>query len=655
VVAGLAGGARALAALGRSAGFAATFLVAVWLGRLSVIAGTALNVVWPAAGIAVVWFAVQARAGTRWLDVTLLTLITVSVDVGTGTSPQLAACFAIANLVQVWVFLRLFGRWCPQLWGAGGTEPLMHVRQMTRMIAAAVLAALTGTVIGSTALWALEREWSWFGTLVWLSRNAVSIIVLAAVGLRLGQLVSARLARPGQRGVRSAARAMVPAVWRRTELVLALCCSAASYVLFFHVLQGYPLAFPLLILTVWVALRFDTTIVVLHDFVAGAAVVLYTLHGDGPFAVIGDEPVRVLMVQAYVGMVAVVGLTLALGRDEREVLLRQVRRQAVETAEHAEHVQALARVSRALFTTDDARAAICAAACEIAGADAAYLLEPEGQGRLVSTAVVGADMPPLSIDLGVIEGTLTAGILKGEDPVFISDVASHPGVSPSYRESLRVASAAWQPVIAHGVQPVGVIALIWHCRVAALPGHVPPMLETLAAEAASAIERGDLLARLAEAADRDPLTGLANRRRWDEAAEMEIARAGRSGAPLTFLLVDLDHFKRYNDTYGHLSGDILLRDFGTAAAGCLREVDTIARWGGEEFVVALPNCATAEATIVADRIRAAVPCGQTCTVGIAQWTPGESAGTVLARADAALYQGKRSGRNISITSTPVLS
>ncbi|WP_345713011.1 GGDEF domain-containing protein, partial [Kineococcus glutinatus] len=231
-------------------------------------------------------------------------------------------------------------------------------------------------------------------------------------------------------------------------------------------------------------------------------------------------------------------------------------------------------------------------------------------------------------------------------PLFAADVAAHPRTAAGLPAT--TASAAWQPVLLRGGEAVGVLGVVWAEHHRALPPHVLPMLQTLAGEAAHAIERADLLERLASAAERDPLTGLANRRRWDETSASEIARAGRTGLPLTFALLDLDHFKRYNDTHGHLGGDELLRDFAAAATGCLREVDTLARWGGEEFVLALPGCGAEDAVTVADRIRRAVPHGQSCTVGIAQWAPGETAAEVVARADAALYRGKAAGRDVTV-------
>ncbi|MCI2238188.1 diguanylate cyclase [Paenibacillus sp. TRM 82003] len=324
-----------------------------------------------------------------------------------------------------------------------------------------------------------------------------------------------------------------------------------------------------------------------------------------------------------------------------------------QLAEHAEQVEALARASRAVATAEDPREAVCEAVRGLTGADAVYLLQPEEPGALVSTAAAGVDgRVRIRVDVSARTSLTATAFLDGEQ-VFAPDVAARAGSDPELARSVRAASAVWQPVLLRGDEPIGVLSVVWHERVAVLPAALASLLRTFSGEAAHAVERADLLARLARAAERDALTGLANRRHWDETAPREISRAGRTGVPLTFVLVDLDHFKRYNDTFGHLEGDALLREFAERASSCLREVDTLARWGGEEFVLALPGCTAADAVLVADRIRAVVPRGQSATAGVAQWVPGTSAAEVLARADEALYRGKHAGRDATVVAPGV--
>ncbi len=118
-------------------------------------------------------------------------------------------------------------------------------------------------------------------------------------------------------------------------------------------------------------------------------------------------------------------------------------------------------------------------------------------------------------------------------------------------------------------------------------------------------ERKKLEARLAQQALTDPLTGLGNRRYLEQQAAMEIARAQRSGEPLSLIAVDLDHFKRINDTHGHDAGDLVVQAFANTARQQLRDGDVLCRMGGEEFAVLLPSTTREQAMQVAERLRLA--------------------------------------------------
>ncbi len=158
-----------------------------------------------------------------------------------------------------------------------------------------------------------------------------------------------------------------------------------------------------------------------------------------------------------------------------------------------------------------------------------------------------------------------------------------------------------------------------------------------------------LLAESEARARTDPLTGLANRRAWDEELRRELARAGRQGWPVCVAMLDLDHFKAFNDDQGHLAGDELLKESAATWRVVLRAADFIARYGGEEFSVLLPNCSTGDAVQVVERLRVATPMGQTCSAGVASWDGSESASELLRRADGALYSAKRAGRDRLLT------
>lgn len=162
---------------------------------------------------------------------------------------------------------------------------------------------------------------------------------------------------------------------------------------------------------------------------------------------------------------------------------------------------------------------------------------------------------------------------------------------------------------------------------------------------AIAQEREDLIAEVQSLASSDALTGLPNRRAIDEVLPREMARAVRRNSPLCLAIVDIDHFKAYNDTYGHLAGDAVLRQCAAAWDAQLRGEDTILRFGGEEFLVILPECDAGDATEIVERLRAATPDQQTCSAGLAKWRPGESVDDLVGRADKALYEAKEAGRD----------
>ena len=153
----------------------------------------------------------------------------------------------------------------------------------------------------------------------------------------------------------------------------------------------------------------------------------------------------------------------------------------------------------------------------------------------------------------------------------------------------------------------------------------------------------------------DPLTGLPNRAAWSERLDFEVNAWHQHGNNLSLAMLDLDHFKRINDGYGHLAGDKVLKIIANVLRKRLRPTDFIARFGGEEFVLLMPNSSLADAVAVGNVLRAAIeacpfhfkgePVTITVSMGVAQFQPGERSDLVLKRADAALYRAKAAGRN----------
>ncbi|WP_404301756.1 diguanylate cyclase [Alicycliphilus denitrificans] len=173
----------------------------------------------------------------------------------------------------------------------------------------------------------------------------------------------------------------------------------------------------------------------------------------------------------------------------------------------------------------------------------------------------------------------------------------------------------------------------------------------------------EALAQIENLVRSDELTGIANRRGIMEVLQRHQAQAGRSGRPLCVALLDVDHFKRINDQHGHDSGDRVLRTLGALLTAHTRAIDSVGRYGGEEFLLAMPDTTAAQAREALERLRARVEStawagifpgasGVTVTIGAAVCQPDESVESAIRRADAALYEGKAAGRNRVVLALP---
>jgi diguanylate cyclase (GGDEF)-like protein len=159
-----------------------------------------------------------------------------------------------------------------------------------------------------------------------------------------------------------------------------------------------------------------------------------------------------------------------------------------------------------------------------------------------------------------------------------------------------------------------------------------------------AVEISRLVSRLEGLARTDPLTGVPNRRVWEEELPRELERARRMGTGMCLAMIDLDNFKDYNDRHGHQAGDLVLKEAASAWRAEVRSTDLLARYGGEEFVLLLPACALEEAVQIVERLRVVTPL-VTCSVGLACWDFQEASSALVERADQALYAAKAKGRN----------
>lgn len=195
-------------------------------------------------------------------------------------------------------------------------------------------------------------------------------------------------------------------------------------------------------------------------------------------------------------------------------------------------------------------------------------------------------------------------------------------------------------------------------------GHALPDLD----QAGSAVWLQAVIDALCDLSSRDPLTGLGNRRQFELALAREVDRVARAGEPALVLMCDIDRFKSVNDTHGHAAGDLVIQSVAQSLMECVRPMDTVSRFGGEEFAIILPNCPPAFGQTVAERIRRKVE-QREVTIGInetlnvtislggafaPQWVR-SSATLWIERADQQLYRAKTEGRNRACLEMPPVS
>jgi diguanylate cyclase (GGDEF)-like protein len=330
-------------------------------------------------------------------------------------------------------------------------------------------------------------------------------------------------------------------------------------------------------------------------------------------------------------------------------LAARLRGETANAARRAANLEAVGEVARQLATQSDPRAvgfAVCSAALEATHADAAVLWRPAPAGtELVATAAAGAQLegarlPYVTAGSGAIRSFTTAAARFGS-----MDGGDH---TQELSAGFTAGSALWQPVLKDDVA-VGVLAVYWRDAHEAVATETRRAVRLLGLEAAIAIERGELLGRLEMAARTDDLTGLLNRRAWDDELSRELLRADRDGRPLCVAILDLDRFKQYNDAHGHQAGDRFLKTMAGTWSDELRGSDILARYGGEEFALAMPATDLDGAELMLHRLRRALPEGQSCSAGVCRWGGEESAEKLTARADTALYAAKAAGRDAVVS------
>jgi len=243
-------------------------------------------------------------------------------------------------------------------------------------------------------------------------------------------------------------------------------------------------------------------------------------------------------------------------------------------------------------------------------------------------------------------------VVVNEAPLVVEDARTDPVLRSNLAiADLEVIAYAGFPIVSPDGHVLGSLCVIdGHPR--AWTASQLDVLAEIALLVGNEIERRSLVRRLVADARTDVLTGLANRRAWDEELPRALHHAERLSHELSLAIVDIDHFKAYNDEHGHPAGDAVLRELGRRWGAHVRDIDVIARIGGEEFGLLLPGCTPAEALEIAERLRRDIPEGLTASAGIAEWHASMTVGGLVAQADCALYRAKSEGRDRAFVAPP---
>jgi diguanylate cyclase (GGDEF)-like protein len=339
-------------------------------------------------------------------------------------------------------------------------------------------------------------------------------------------------------------------------------------------------------------------------------------------------------------------------------------RAPVEEVPAGEALNALAEATQDLShaaTMHDVQRVVRTAARRLTAADGATLVLRDGEECLY----VDEDaIEPLWKGQRFPLSTCISGwsMINGE-PAAIEDIYADDRIPHNAYSATFVKSLLMVPIVAR--EPIGAIGLYWARHHLATESQIA-LIRALAGSTAVALEHvrmGEQLTRsaqenarltreverrrsteedLRELCERDPLTGLLNRRAWDISLTSSLRKRRR---PMYVALIDLDHFKAFNDRHGHPAGDALLRRAAVAWRSALRTADVLARYGGEEFAILLAGCSAESALEIIERVREATVDDQSVSIGLATWDGRESAESLVYRADKALYQAKHDGRN----------
>ena len=455
--------------------------------------------------------------------------------------------------------------------------------------------------------------------------------------------------------------------WRRSDdgvlevMFLALCLIFLSLAVFGGLsplgVKNYPLEFLILPIIVWVGLRFgQREAATVNLFLAGVAI-LGTLHGFGPFARVPANE-ALLLLQAYMGTMGMMGLGVAaVVAQHREIdasaqkANEQLRQGLDELERRNRRMAALNEMSDLLescVAVGEVHAVIKESVPQLFPEEAGALYVMGGSRNLVEAAVVWGDHPPAQ---HVFAPNDCWALRRGRMHL----MGPSTNLLCSHLTQPVPAASVCLPMIAQG-EILGVL----HLQSTAAENFDEANLQlcqTAADSVALALANLKLRESLRQQSLQDPLTGLFNRRYLEVSLERELRRALRYQSSIGLIMIDIDHFKHFNDNFGHATGDMLLRELGAFLKRCIRGGDIACRYGGEEFLLLLPDTSLETAQQRAEQVRQAVKklhvpyedglLGPiTLSLGVATFPQhGSTTETLLGVADNALYRAKHEGRD----------
>lgn len=578
---GLPWGTRLLWALG--------YVVAGLVGALTRPEGSQLALLWPAAGVALLWMRHATQDGRRpWWDGALLAVVATALNDLTGLPLGLAVGLGLVNTVQGLVGAAVL-LWARRRWATD--------RRLLCRYAALILAVLAGAATSAPimvlvrALVGLGGEPWWEQVVSWTTRNAVCSAVVATAGMAL------------------VSRDRHPV--RRLELAAFWVVAAGLHVAVFMPSPIYSFGFFVVPVAVWAGLRLGWRTTALAILASAVLTMPSTLLGHGPFGDVQPIGLRITVALSLIALMSAVGMVLALMETERDRALTSARdrelrlRQAMDSA----------LIGTAELHLADGDAVVVRVNPALAGLFEVPVAALVGRRWL---DLVVADQRP------VLRGALTLLQAQG--------------------------CGAWEGTVAHRSSSG---AVRW-CRtaLAVVPTAEGPTTVTLQLMDTTASK--DLEDRLRHLGLHDELTGLPNRALLADRVEHALAASRRTGRRMALLFFDLDHFKNINDSLGHPAGDATLVAVAERLQAAVRPGDTVARIGGDEFVVCCPDVDdVARASDLVQRLTASVtgpfrlgtrvvPIG--VSAGITLSHPDSRVEDLIRESDSALYEAKNRGR-----------